>query len=74
MVSYTHDYMRTLRNGNILKKESAVYWRAICLNTIRSERNDLPKKLTVINRYRYSENDTLTLESCRISFHPSSPQ
>ncbi len=32
-----------------------------------SERNDLPKKLTVINRYRYSESDTLTLENYRIS-------
>ena len=32
-----------------------------------SDRTDLPKKLTVINRYRYSESDTLTLENYRIS-------
>lgn len=32
-----------------------------------AERGDLPEKLTIINRYRYSENDTLTLENYRIS-------
>ena len=31
-------------------------------------RKDLPEKLLVINRYDYTENDTLTLRDYRISF------
>lgn len=31
----------------------------------------LPRKLTVINRYRYSEYDTLTLDNYRIGCRPA---
>ena len=45
-----------------------IYLQEMMVDAPYASRADLPDKLLVINRYEYSENDTLVLKDCRISW------
>ena len=56
-----------IREGKLYFKGIEAFPEEVLVRPQYAERGDLPEKLTIINRYRYSENDTLTLENYRIS-------
>ena len=48
-----------------------VYEEEVLVKQQYTDTGRLPQKLTIINRYRYSECDTLTLDNYRISCRPA---
>lgn len=48
-----------------------IYTEEVLVKPTYAEKEGLPSKLKIINRYRYSEHDTIVLEDYRISYPKS---